>query len=112
VLGRVVASDRPQPVAWLARDMGASRQNIQRIVNDLVGDGMLVVAPNPHHRRAHLVVLTDRGREAFDAAMRLQAPWANRLAEGLALEDLAATQRVVAALRARLASEEGGGMEG
>lgn len=112
VLGRVVASDRPQPVAWLARDMGASRQNIQRIVNDLVGDGMLAVAPNPHHRRAHLVVLTDRGREAFDAAMRLQAPWVNRLAEGLAIEDLAATQRVVAALRARLASEEEGGMEG
>jgi DNA-binding MarR family transcriptional regulator len=106
-----MASDRPQPVAWLARDMGANRQNIQRIVNDLVADGMLALTPNPHHRRAHLVVLTERGREAFDAAMRLQAPWVNRLAEGLTLEDLAATHRVVGALRARLASEGEGGME-
>jgi DNA-binding MarR family transcriptional regulator len=111
VLGRIMASDRPQPVAWLARDMGANRQNIQRIVNDLVADGMLALTPNPHHRRAHLVVLTERGREAFDAAMRLQAPWVNRLAEDLTLEDLAATHRVVGALRARLASEGEGGME-
>jgi hypothetical protein len=37
--------------------------------------------------------------------MRLQAPWANRLAEGLPLDDLAATHRVVVALRARLAAE-------
>ena len=35
VLGSIVAAERPQPVAWLARDMGANRQNIQRIVNDL-----------------------------------------------------------------------------
>ena len=26
--------ERPQLIAWLARDMGANRQNVQRIVND------------------------------------------------------------------------------
>ena len=40
VLGTVVAAARPQPVAWLARDMGANRQNVQRIVNDLAQEAM------------------------------------------------------------------------
>ena len=35
ILGAMVAANRPQPVAWLARDMGANRQNVQRIINDL-----------------------------------------------------------------------------
>src|SRR5947207_4262768 len=74
VLGTIVAAERPQPVAWLARDMGANRQNVQRVVNDLVREGFVAMAPNPHHRRASLVVLTDKGREAFEQAMALQAP--------------------------------------
>src|SRR5271165_971685 len=88
VLGSIVAGDRPQPVAWLARDMGANRQNVQRIVNDLEAEGLVAFETNPHHRRAQLVVLTDKGRQAFDAAMRLQAPWINHLADGLSVKDL------------------------
>ena len=29
-MGTIVAAERPQPVAWLARDLGANRQNVQR----------------------------------------------------------------------------------
>jgi DNA-binding MarR family transcriptional regulator len=102
VLGTIVASERPQPVAWLARDMGGNRQNVQRIVNDLATDGLVAFQPNPHHRRAQLVVLTERGKEAFDAAMRLQTPWINRLAEGLRVADIETTHEVIATLRRRL----------
>ncbi|MEY9684644.1 DNA-binding MarR family transcriptional regulator [Bradyrhizobium elkanii] len=35
VLGAIVSAERPQPVAWLARDLGGNRQNVQRIINDL-----------------------------------------------------------------------------
>ena len=105
VLGAIVEAARPQPVAWLARDLGANRQNVQRIVHDLAAEGLVAFAPNPHHRRAPLVVLTDQGREAFAAAMRLQAPWINRLADGLRVEDLATVQAVVATLRRRLEAE-------
>jgi len=107
VLGNIIALDRPQPVAWLARDMGANRQNIQRIVNDLAAEGMVTFQTNPHHRRAHLVVLTEKGRQTFDSAMRLQAPWINKLAEGLGLQDLEAMHRVVAALYQKLEGEAG-----
>lgn len=105
VLGSIVAADRPQPVAWLARDMGANRQNIQRIVNDLEKEGLVGFRPNPHHRRAQLVVLTEKGRQSFEAAMRLQAPWINRLADGLRIGELEATHRVLLALRHRLEEE-------
>jgi len=105
VLGTIVAADRSQPVAWLARDMGANRQNIQRIVNDLAEEGLVAFAPNPHHRRAQLVVLTEKGRQTFDAAMRLQAPWINRLAEGLRVEEIATTRGVMAAVRRKLEAD-------
>jgi DNA-binding MarR family transcriptional regulator len=102
VLGTIVAGDRPQPVAWLARDMGANRQNVQRIVNDLATEGLVTFQTNPHHRRAQLVVLTEKGEQTFDAAMRLQAPWINKLSEGLQVEDIETTHGVMTALRRKL----------
>jgi DNA-binding MarR family transcriptional regulator len=107
VLGTIVAADRPQPVAWLARDMGANRQNVQRIVNDLAKEDMVAFAPNPHHRRALLVVLTDKGKQAFEAAMDLQAPWISRLAEGLQIKDIVTTHDVLIALQRKLESDGG-----
>ena len=102
VLGTIIAAGQPRPVAWLARDMGGNRQNVQRIVNDLVKDGLVAFAPNPHHKRAQLVVLAGKGRQMFDAAMRLQAPWVNELSEGLRLEDIETARMVMSALLRKL----------
>lgn len=107
ILGAIVHAERAQPVAWLARDLGANRQNVQRIVNDLQAEGLLAFEANPHHRRAQLVVLTDKGRRTFDAAMALQAPWINDLSEGLSVKDLQTVHRLVTALRKKLESNEG-----
>ena len=102
ILGAISEAERSQPVAWLARDLGANRQNVQRIVNDLAEDGLVRFEANPHHRRAQLVVLTDKGRQAFDAAMNLQAPWVNRLSDGLAVDEIKAAHRVIMRLQANL----------
>ena len=102
ILGAIVGAERPQPVAWLARDLGGNRQNVQRIINDLHREGLVAFEINPHHRRAQLVVLTEKGRRIFDEAMELQAPWINELSEGLAIKDVATVHRVVKMLRARL----------
>ena len=102
ILGSVATADRPEPVAWLARNMGANRQNIQRIINDLHDQGLVAFETNPHHRRAQLVVLTDKGRQTFDAAMRLQAPWINALADGLPIKDIQTFHRVMVAIRGKL----------
>jgi len=106
VLGTIATSDRPQPVAWIARDMGANRQNVQRIINDLASEGLVALATNPHHRRAQLVILTDKGKNAFEAAMRLQAPWVNGLSEGLKVKDIETTHGVLMALRLKLEGNE------
>ena len=102
ILGAIVQADRPQPVAWLARDLGANRQNVQRIVNDLMKDGLVNFEPNPHHKRAQLVVLTAKGRKTYEDALALYNPLVEALAEGLAPADIEAAQRVLSTLRSRL----------
>jgi DNA-binding MarR family transcriptional regulator len=102
ILGAIVGAERPQPVAWLARDLGANRQNVQRIINDLHREGLVSFETNPHHRRAQLVVLSDKGRRTFDEAMELQAPWINELSDGLSVKDIATVHRVIKTLRAKL----------
>lgn len=107
ILGAIVYADRPQPVAWLARDLGANRQNVQRIVNDLARDGFVAFEPNPHHKRAQLVVLTPEGRRTYDAAIERYNPQVNALAEGISVEDIKAAHRVMTELRSRLENNDG-----
>ena len=106
ILGAIFAAEPPQPVAWLARNLGANRQNVQRIVNDLHKERLVAFEPNPHHRRAQLVVLTEKGRQTFDSAMRLQAPWINDVANGLSVKDIETMHRVLAVLRKTLETKE------
>ncbi|MBU1210907.1 MAG: MarR family transcriptional regulator [Alphaproteobacteria bacterium] len=105
ILGAIALEDRSQPVAWLARDLGANRQNVQRIVNDLAKEGLVEFQPNPHHRRAHLVVLTKKGQRIYDAAITAYDPRANALVEGLPVKDIKTAHRVMLALRQKLEGE-------
>lgn len=106
VLGAIAFAPHPQPVSWLARDMGLNRQGVQRIVNEMKDEGLIDFAPNPHHKRAHLVVLSKTGRAAFDAATRLQIPWVNALADGINEQDINAALRIAALVRKRLTPTE------
>lgn len=102
ILGAIAYADRPESVAWHARTLGVHRQGVQRIVNELENEGVLAFQPNPHHKRAHLVTLTSKGQELFEAAIALQVPWVNELSDGLSPEELATTNKVVGQLRKRL----------
>lgn len=102
ILGAIVAAEQPQPVAWIARNLGTNRQNVQRIMNDLQKEALVRFELNPHHRKAQLVVLTDKGRQVFGLAMRLQAPWVNNLSDGILVRDIETVRSVVTALRKRL----------
>ena len=106
VLGAMAASPVPLSVAHIARNMGLTRQAVQRLANEMEEDDLVRFAPNPHHERAKLVLMTDAGNRAFAKAMARQAPWANALAKGLDRDDLAAAVRGLAALRQRLETVE------
>ncbi len=105
VLGAIAYAEQPQPVAWLARSMGLNRQGVQRIVNEMKDEGLVAFEANPHHRRAQLVVLSKTGRDRFAAVERLQAPWVNRLAKGIAAQEIEAARRTVSTVRERLGQE-------
>lgn len=102
VLGAIALSPTVETVARLARNMGLHRQGVQRIVNELEKEGLVEFRPNPHHRRANLVVLTARGREIYEEADRLQIPWVDALSKGIAADDIALATRVIQSLRKRL----------
>ena len=102
VLGAVALASSPMPVAWIARNMGLTRQAVQRIVNELSGEGVLAFDDNPHHRRAKLVVLTDRGVKLYRAVEARRAPWAKALAEGQAPRALTAALTTLRELRETL----------
>jgi DNA-binding MarR family transcriptional regulator len=60
-----VVSETPLTVPQAARRLGVSRQNVQRVANDLVTLKHTVYEPNPDHRGSPLLVLTAHGREAL-----------------------------------------------
>ena len=106
VLGAVAAAPLPLSVAQIARSMGLTRQAVQRLANDMEGDGLLRFASNPNHQRAKLVVMTPRGESAFGAAMKRQAPWAQALAQSLSAQQIAGATVILKQLRQKLERDE------
>jgi DNA-binding MarR family transcriptional regulator len=64
-----VLSEQPQTVAQTARRLGTSRQNIQRVVNELTQQGILNLNPNPNHRTSPLFSVSPSGQTVLDRIM-------------------------------------------
>ncbi|ABY29847.1 regulatory protein MarR [Methylorubrum extorquens PA1] len=112
VLGAVALAAQPLPVARIARDMGITRQGVQRTVNELAKAGLVSFADNPHHLRARLVLLTPAGRDAYAAAAARQAPWAAALARGLDPAALEAARALVRTVGERAGERRSGEQPG
>ena len=106
ILGAIALSPVPLPVAHIARNMGLTRQSVQKLVNELETDGMVQFVPNPHHQRARLVVFTEHGHAAYEAARQRQRPWAQALADGLAANEIEAAAALLRTVRQRLEAGE------
>ena len=100
VLGAVLPG--PLPVAGVAREMGITRQSVQRIADILVERGLAEYRDNPAHRRAKLLAVTEHGRAAVSRIGPAHAVTAMALATKLGrsafAEALAALQALSAAL--------------
>jgi DNA-binding MarR family transcriptional regulator len=97
VLGAI--EEQGRSVAQIARKMGLARQNVQRLTDALEKEGMVVYAPNPDHRRAKLVCLTERGKKAFEKLGRQQAVWANQIASCVSHSEMKLALDVLRKLR-------------
>ncbi|GAA1086920.1 MarR family winged helix-turn-helix transcriptional regulator [Nocardiopsis composta] len=80
VLGSVLRT--PAPVSEIARQLGLTRQAVQRTADALVAQGFAEYRPNPAHSRAKLLAATDAGVQA----VRRIDPAHRALAERLAAE--------------------------
>lgn len=86
VLGGVL--DEPRTVAAVGRRMGLSRQAVQRVADVLVDRGLAELRPNPAHRRAKLLAVTEAGYWAIRRITVAQHPWAARIGEEFGADDL------------------------
>ncbi|MFX0579967.1 MarR family winged helix-turn-helix transcriptional regulator [Nocardia nepalensis] len=100
VLGAVLRG--PLPVSGIARAMGITRQSVQRIADLLVDKGLAEYRPNPAHRRAKLVAVTEAGRDAIKRINPQHAVMAKRLADELGPEQFTLTVQVMTRLSAAL----------
>ncbi|MEU5157162.1 MarR family transcriptional regulator [Glycomyces sp. NPDC021274] len=100
VLGAVLKE--PLPVAGIAREMGITRQAVQRIADILAANGMVEYLPNPAHRRAKLVAPTEEGVEAVRRIGPAHAAFADRLCEALGDDRAAEMHRLLGELSATL----------
>lgn len=58
---------RALTVPQIARRLGVSRQNEQRVVNDLVDAGLAELVPNPDHKTSPLARLTAEGERVLES---------------------------------------------
>jgi DNA-binding MarR family transcriptional regulator len=105
VLGALALSPVPLTVPQIARNMGLARQSVQRIVDLLDDKGLVRLSDNPHHRRAKLVAMTDKGDAVYREAQTRQQPWAERLAAGLSANELVGVVSVLSRIEQNLARE-------
>lgn len=100
VLGAVLRE--PLTVAGIARAMGITRQSVQRLADLLEAEGLAEYVPNPSHRRAKLLRITEAGYAAVRAITPAHAVAARRLAAELGPEELARAVDALAALSGAL----------
>ncbi|MGA9428566.1 MAG: MarR family winged helix-turn-helix transcriptional regulator [Xanthobacteraceae bacterium] len=87
------ASGGPHTVPQIARVLGVTRQNVQRIADLLVEEGAAEYRDNPDHRASPHLILTKRGHAALEAITRAASGYHARLTRKLSPSDVASLHR-------------------
>ena len=85
--------------------MGLTRQTVRTTIKELETTGFVELTANPHHQRAHLVVLTATGERALSAAMERQVLWARGLTADLNGSDMTGAAHVLQIMLTRLLAD-------
>jgi DNA-binding MarR family transcriptional regulator len=96
-----VISAGPITVAQAARRLGVTRQGVQRVANDLIGEQLAVTGPNPNHRNSPLLELTSAGEATLsrinERAQTLNATIARKLNPAAVVRTRAALRTLIEA---------------
>lgn len=93
-----VLSDGDWTVATAARRLGVTRQNVQRIADLLVADGLANYELNPRHHGSPLLRLTASGRQALEIITAASLAWRRDAVSGISDQDLTIAREVLRAL--------------
>ena len=88
-----VASAGRRTVPQIARRLGVSRQNVQRIADLLVGEDWATFEPNPDHRGSPYLILSTHGHSALARLTKAAGAYHRQLARDLAGADITAIHR-------------------
>lgn len=87
------ASADPRTVPQIARRLGVTRQNVQRIADLLAAEGSASFEPNPDHKNSPYLVLTRRGQAALADITRAAQAYHAGIVRRLGGADLAPLHR-------------------
>ena len=102
VMGAIALAGQPLTVAQIARNMGLTRQGVQRLIDELERQGIAGFEDNPHHKRAKLVRLTAAGETAYAEIMQQWNVLAAKLAARISDDGLNAATGCLEQLNAGL----------
>ncbi|MFB7026212.1 MULTISPECIES: MarR family winged helix-turn-helix transcriptional regulator [unclassified Streptomyces] len=102
-----VVSEEPLTAPQAARRLGVSRQNVQRVANDLVALGLADLAANPDHRASPLLTPTPAGEDALARVTARAGERHRSLFADLPDEEIRATRASLRRLLAALDEREG-----
>lgn len=95
ILGALSLASEPQTVPQIARSMGLTRQAVQRLVDAMHEDELLLFNENPGHKRAKLIGLSKLGKSVFSKLDEKQSRWAMKCSVGITKAELETTLSVL-----------------
>ncbi|WP_016832641.1 MarR family winged helix-turn-helix transcriptional regulator [Herbaspirillum lusitanum] len=98
VLGAIALSSEPLSAPQIGTSMGITRQGIQKQINLLIDEGLILALPNPGNKRSPLYALTKQGQHSFSAIDDSWKQHVQKLSGEFTSSDLDATIQVLSAL--------------
>jgi DNA-binding MarR family transcriptional regulator len=98
-LGFVQSADGQLTIADLARRMDLKPQTVQRFANALSEMGFITLENNPDHKRANLIRLTARGKQALARLEERELDWVVTVASGLTATEVRKACKLLARFR-------------
>jgi DNA-binding MarR family transcriptional regulator len=94
-----------QTVPQMARARAVSRQHVQALVNQLIVERLVELAPNPAHKRSPLARLTQLGKKTVDAMNHNEASLLGKADLGVTEKELREAAETLRTVRAYFESE-------